>query len=80
MPTLLLFVRGASAPGHAAIAAVRDLAPQAVVNVIDVFRELEVAERYGVVATPTLIRLEPAPRTRVVGDMTKKRVLECLNQ
>jgi circadian clock protein KaiB len=77
---MLLFVRGASPPGQAAIALLRHVMPRGEVAVIDVFREPEVAERYGVVATPTLIRLEPPPRARLVGNITEQRVLACLNQ
>jgi hypothetical protein len=80
MARLLLFVRGAGAPGHAAIALVRSLVPRSDVTVIDVFREPDVAESYGVVATPTLVRLEPPPRALVVGNITRKRVLACLSQ
>jgi len=79
MARVLLFVRGAGASGNAAIRLVRALELALEVEVIDVFQQPDVAEHYGVVATPTLVKVEPAPHRRLVGNITKQRVLECLS-
>jgi circadian clock protein KaiB len=39
------------------------------VEVVDVFERPEVAEADGIVATPVLVRLSPAPRLSVIGDL-----------
>jgi circadian clock protein KaiB len=40
------------------------------VKVIDVREEPDVAERERIVATPLLVRVEPAPVRRIVGDLS----------
>lgn len=40
-------------------------------EVIDVLREPRVAESENILATPTLERLSPAPRRRLVGDLSQ---------
>lgn len=40
------------------------------IEVVDVGEDPDTAEREQVLATPTLERLEPPPRLRVVGDLT----------
>jgi circadian clock protein KaiB len=40
-----------------------------VVEVVDVFENPEVAEADGIIATPVLVRLSPAPRLSVIGDL-----------
>jgi circadian clock protein KaiB len=80
VPKLLLFVRGAGAAGNAAIAALRVLHGQAEVDVVDVFQSPELALRHGVLATPTLVRVEPPAQARFVGNITQQRALECLRQ
>jgi circadian clock protein KaiB len=39
------------------------------VEVVDVFESPEVAEADGIIATPVLVRLYPAPRLSVIGDL-----------
>ena len=39
------------------------------VEVVDVFESPEVAEADGIIATPVLVRLSPAPRLSVIGDL-----------
>jgi circadian clock protein KaiB len=39
------------------------------IEVVNVFAEPERALREGVFLTPTLIKLEPAPQTRIVGTL-----------
>ena len=38
-------------------------------EVVDVFESPEVAEADGIIATPVLVRLYPAPRLSVIGDL-----------
>lgn len=39
------------------------------VEVVDVFESPEVAEADGIIATPVLVRLHPAPQLSVIGDL-----------
>ena len=39
------------------------------VEVVDVFESPEVAEAEGIIATPVLVRLCPAPQLSVIGDL-----------
>jgi len=39
------------------------------VEVVDVFESPQVAEADGIIATPVLVRLYPAPRLSVIGDL-----------
>jgi circadian clock protein KaiB len=43
---------------------------RAEVEVIDLIADPVVARRERIVATPTLVRLEPAPVVRLIGDLT----------
>ncbi|MDX1658914.1 MAG: circadian clock KaiB family protein [Nitriliruptorales bacterium] len=40
------------------------------IEIVDVLEDPDTAEREQVLATPTLERLDPPPRLRVVGDLT----------
>lgn len=45
-------------------------------EVIDLYRDPEVAEEEGIIAAPTLIKKDPAPRRKLVGDLSDaERVL-----
>lgn len=47
-------------------------------QVVDVGESAEMAEKYNVWVTPTLLRLAPGPMLRVVGDLsTSEPVLSC---
>jgi circadian clock protein KaiB len=71
---LRLYVAGIdSARARHAIAAARDLAGRcaaAGLDVVDVILDPEIAEAEDVRVSPTLDRVAPAPRERVVGDIT----------
>jgi circadian clock protein KaiB len=43
------------------------------IRVVDVLERPQVAEEARVLATPTLIRLAPAPNRRVIGDLSDER-------
>jgi circadian clock protein KaiB len=48
-------------------------------EVIDLFQQPELAEKYQVIAAPTLIKLLPLPVRRIVGDLSREeRVLRVL--
>ena len=49
-------------------------------EVIDIFQQPELAEKYQVVAAPTLVKLLPPPIRRIIGDLSQKdRVLRGLD-
>jgi circadian clock protein KaiB len=68
---LRLYVAGTSAASAAVVADVRALAERLPgrleVEVVDVAQEPERAERDRIIATPTLIRVRPAPELRLIG-------------
>lgn len=50
------------------------------VEIIDISRDKEQAVLYQIVAIPTLIRTDPAPRRIILGDLSdKEKVLRILN-
>lgn len=82
--SLKLFVAGQTAASLAARANLRRLCESGVVGsevvVVDVLVDPAAAEADGVLATPTLIRLEPLPQRRIVGDLSDTaRVLRALD-
>ena len=46
------------------------LGGRAAVEVVDLAEDPRLARTHGIIATPTLVRLEPAPVVRLVGDLT----------
>lgn len=49
-------------------------------EVIDIFQQPELAEKYQVVAAPTLVKLLPPPIKRIIGDLSQEdRVLRGLD-
>jgi circadian clock protein KaiB len=82
-PVLRLYVAGNSATARRAEKQLADLQarikPKWKVEVIDVQKAPELAERAGILATPTLAYEHPERSRRVVGDLgDTKRVLEFL--
>jgi circadian clock protein KaiB len=72
---LRLFVSGMTPRSTRAISAVRELCEQRlkdrfVLEIIDVYQQPQMIQGEQVVATPTLIKYEPAPLRRIIGDMT----------
>jgi circadian clock protein KaiB len=82
---LKLFVAGDSPRAREAAAnlarAVRELSEVAAhVETVDVLEHPEVADEYRVLTTPTVVRVAPAPRRRVTGDLRDTaQVLAALN-
>lgn len=72
---LQLFIAGRNARAEQAIATLRhirerDLAAyQVEIEIVDVLADPQQAEERRILATPTLIKLEPAPQRRIVGDL-----------
>ena len=76
---LLLFVRANAARSVDAIRSVRkacdaDVTRAKSLHVVDVFREPELAMKYRVIATPTLLSLDGKSELRLVGDVSEGRV------
>ncbi|BCJ47731.1 hypothetical protein GCM10010168_20900 [Actinoplanes ianthinogenes] len=42
------------------------------VEIVDTVDRPDLAERYGILATPTVIRLAPLPQLRVIGDLSDR--------
>jgi circadian clock protein KaiB len=82
---LTLYVAGASVRSERAIAniqQIRDLhlGERCVVQVVDVLERPEQAESAHIMATPTLVREEPKPERRIIGDLSDTQtVLKTLN-
>lgn len=80
---LRLFVTGHSAQSARAIKNLEEALAHRLegcdFEVIDVLERLDVAEAYDVLATPTLVRVEPKPSRRVTGDLSDaEAVIEAL--
>lgn len=74
---LKLYVSGQTANSVRAIANLRqicdeELSGRYVLDVIDVTRQPEVAERKKILATPALIKEIPPPLRRIVGDLSDR--------
>ena len=82
---LTLFVNGASDMSVRAIRKVRalcelHLADRYRLEVVDVHRDAALMAKHQVLAVPTLIREQPLPQRRIVGDMSDEaRVLAGLD-
>jgi circadian clock protein KaiB len=82
-PVLRLYVAGTSASARRAERQLAELQahikPEWKIEVIDVQERPELAEKAGILATPTLAFDHPGHSRRIVGDLgDKKRVLEFL--
>ncbi len=71
---LRLYVTGASSASTRAIARLRSLCEEHLKNqidleVIDIFQQPELAGGAQIVATPTLVKLLPAPLQRFIGSL-----------
>lgn len=76
-----LFVTGGSQPSERAIANLLDLCEERLdpadfqVEVVDVLENPERAEANGILLTPTLVRTQPPPPRRLVGDLSDRRLV-----
>ena len=72
---LRLFVTGMTPRSTRAIRAVRTLCEKRLkdrfeLEIVDVYQQPQMIQGEQVFATPTLIKYEPAPMRRIIGDMT----------
>jgi circadian clock protein KaiB len=80
-----LYISGQTIQSRSAIKNLRnicetELADQCVMDIIDVVERPELAEDEKILATPTLIKVQPHPIRRIIGDLTDKaKVLEGLD-
>jgi len=78
---LRLYVTGLTVRSERAIASIKDVCEQHLagrydLQIVDVSREPEAASREQIIAAPTLVKREPLPLRRLVGDMSDRpRVL-----
>ena len=74
---LRLFVTGMTPRSTRAIRAVRAICEERLegrfkLEIIDVYQQPHLIQDEQIIATPTLVKYEPAPLRRIVGDMTDK--------
>ncbi|HET9862976.1 MAG TPA: circadian clock KaiB family protein [Steroidobacteraceae bacterium] len=77
---LRLFVTGMTPRSTRAIRAVRALCERRLgdrfdLEIVDVYQQPAMIQDEQIVATPTLVKYEPAPLRRIIGDMTDTRRL-----
>lgn len=81
----MLFVSGMSLKSGHAIENLRKICDRYLANnyeleIIDITRDTEQALIYQIVAVPTLIKTDPAPKRIILGDLSdKQKVLRILN-
>jgi circadian clock protein KaiB len=81
---LQLFVAGSNLRSRRAIETLQhicehELSGEANLEIIDIYQQPELADRYQVVAAPTLVRMLPLPVRHLIGDLAKiDRVLQGL--
>ena len=78
--SLFLYVTGATPGSCRAVASLKafceeHLKGRYVLEVIDIYRQPDLAEEDQILATPTLIRKYPLPRRRLVGDLSDEERL-----
>jgi circadian clock protein KaiB len=74
---LRLYVTGLTVRSERAIAAIKDVCESHLqgrydLKIVDLSKEPETARREQIVAAPTLVRREPLPLRRLVGDMSDR--------
>ncbi len=82
---LILFISGMSVKSINAIENLREICDNYLtenfeLEIIDVSQQLELAAKYQVIATPTLLKISPAPQKMILGDLSNtNKVLNALN-
>jgi circadian clock protein KaiB len=74
---LRLYVTGMTPRSTRAISAVRSLCDEMLpgryeLEIIDVYQQPELIRDEQIVATPTLVKMEPEPKRRMIGDMSNR--------
>lgn len=78
---LILFVTGSTPASERALANLRALcdefldASEYELEIVDVLQHPERAESEGILLTPTLIKREPPPARRLIGDLSDRRLV-----
>jgi circadian clock protein KaiB len=77
---LVLYVAGSAPRSLLAVANVRKLCEEHLpgsheLEVVDIYQQPSLAEEAGILAVPALIRTQPPPEVRLVGDMADTRRL-----
>jgi circadian clock protein KaiB len=78
--SLRLFVAGGSPDSAIAIANLKALFPKSdsspvEIEIVDVQREPARAARDGIMVTPTLLKVSPSPRCRILGNLKNRDAL-----
>lgn len=78
--SLFLYVTGATPGSCRAVASLKSFCEEHLkgryaLEVIDIYRQPDLADEDQVLATPTLIRKRPLPRRRLVGDLSDEERL-----
>ena len=82
---LRLFVAGATERAAAAIQEIKSICEEHLpdrykLEVVDIYQQPALASGEQVIAAPTLVKSEPLPRRRLIGDMkNRKKVLAALD-
>ena len=82
---LRLYVTGTSARSERAIANAKQVCETYLANryhldIVDIYQDPAAAREHQIVAAPTLVRVEPAPVRRLIGDLSDRaRVLAGLD-
>ena len=82
---LRLFVAGNTSRSRRAIENLRALCAQHLpgqvsLEVVDIHQQPMLAERHQIIAAPTLVRVQPLPTRRIIGDLSQpERVLRALD-
>jgi circadian clock protein KaiB len=82
---LTLYVAGSNSRSERAIQNIRQIgelyyAGHCLIQIVDVLLRPEVAETARIMATPTLVREQPQPERRVIGDLSDQaKVLKALS-
>lgn len=79
-----LFIAGMNSGSFRAIENVREICDTYLGNeydleVIDIYQQRQLLKDMNIIAVPTLVRVNPAPEVRIIGDMlNKKEIIKIL--
>ena len=81
---LRLFIAGTAARSRRTVETVRrfcevHLAGRYELEIVDVFQQSALAERDGILAAPTLLKLAPGPERRITGVLDENRLVQGLD-
>lgn len=76
---LKLFVAGSNPRASEVVRKTKEIVERfttdCVVDVVDILDDPDEAEAQRIIATPTLVRLQPLPQRRVIGDISDPQTL-----